>query len=164
MKMGIIYGSTTGNTRQAAEKIGAIFSQAEVLSVADVASFEDYDVMILGSSTWGLGDLQDEWESAIGKLQSSTLAGKKVALFGLGDQLGYPDTFVDAIGKLGHAAKEAGASLIGAWPAEGYDCETSEALEDDHFYGLPLDEENQGRLSEERIRTWCELVQKEISE
>ena len=164
MKMGIIYGSTTGNTRQAAEKIGAIFSQAEVLSVADVNSFEDYDVMILGSSTWGLGDLQDEWDSAIGKLEASSLIGKKVALFGLGDQLGYPDTFVDAIGKLGHAAQVAGANLIGAWPAAGYDCETSEALEGDLFCGLALDEENQSRLSAERIQTWCNLIEKELAD
>lgn len=162
MKIGIIYGSTTGNTQQAAEEIGAIFNQAEVKSVAEVEAFAEYDVLILGSSTWGLGDLQDDWDGAIEKLGASELTGKKVALFGLGDQVGYPDTFIDAIGKLAVAATGAGAELIGQWPAAGYDCVASEALEDDYFKGLPLDEENQGHLSSERIKTWCHLLQQEL--
>ncbi len=163
MKIGIIYGSTTGNTQQAAEKIGLMFDQAEVKAVTEINSFEDYDVLILGSSTWGLGDLQDDWEGAIAELESSSLAGKKVALFGLGDQVGYPDTFVDAMGKLGAAVRAAGAELIGKWPAEGYECLTSEALEDDYFNGLPLDADNQDGLSDERIEAWCKLLASEMS-
>ena len=163
MNMAIIYGSTTGHTQQAAHQIGEILTQAKVVSVTEVERFEDYDVLILGSSTWGLGELQDDWESAINKLDASALGDKKVALFGLGDQMGYPDTFVDAMGKIAQAATNPGAELIGAWPAEGYNFETSEALVDDSFNGLALDEENQGRLSRERITAWCELLKKEIT-
>ncbi len=163
MKIGIIYGSTTGNTEQAAQKIAGQFDHAEVKAVTEVGLFEEYDVLILGSSTWGLGDLQDDWEGAIGKLESSSLAGKKIALFGLGDQVGYPDTFVDAMGKLATAVESAGGELIGKWPAQGYQCMTSEALEGNYFVGLPLDTENQERLSDERIRSWCDLLAREIS-
>ncbi len=109
MNMAIIYGSTTGHTQQAAHQIGEIFTQAKVVSVTEVERFEDYDVLILGSSTWGLGELQDDWESAINKLDASALGDKKVALFGLGDQMGYPDTFVDAMGKIAQAVTNAGA-------------------------------------------------------
>ncbi len=163
MKIGIIYGSSTGNTQLAAEKIAGKFEQAELKDVAEISSFEEYDVLILGSSTWGLGDLQDDWEGAIHQLEASSLVGKKVALFGLGDQVGYPDTFVDAMGKLGAAVQKTGAELIGKWPAEGYECLTSEALEDDYFNGLPLDVENQDCLSDQRITSWCDVLKSELA-
>ncbi len=164
MKVGIFYGSTTGNTEQAAHKMAAYFPQADVMSVADGSDlFTDYDLLILGSSTWGLGDLQDDWDTAIDQLRVSELSGKPVAVFGLGDQSGYPDTFVDAMGALCQAAQAAGARLVGAWPAQDYDCLASAALDGDHFCGLALDEENQGQLSDERIKGWCAQLTAELA-
>lgn len=163
MKIAIIYGSTTGNTESAAKAIaghlqGAVLFQA---SEVDQRDMEDQDLLILASSTWGLGDLQDDWEGAIGVLENANLSGKKAAFFGLGDQAGYPDTFVDAIGSLHDAAVARGAEVVGRWPADGYDFTASAALEGDSFYGLVLDEENQGHLSPERIAVWAEQLRSE---
>jgi flavodoxin I len=116
----------------------------------------------LGASTWGLGEVQDDW---VGKeaLSGVDLAGKKVAVFGTGDQDGYPDTFVDAIGILANSAQRAGGSLMGQWPTEGYTFDSSEAAKGDSFVGLPLDEDNQTALTDERITKWCQSLKQTIN-
>ena len=119
-----------------------------------------YDLLILGSSTWGLGDLQDDWEVQINNLKKLDLSGKKVAFFGTGDQASYPDTFVDAMGILYDAADETNASLIGAWPVDGYEHTESLAVRNGKFVGLALDEDNQADLTGERITGWVELIKK----
>lgn len=156
----IIYGSTSGNTESAAKSIASALASHTVSTVevssASKASFEEAEVLILGSSTWGLGDLQDDWESAIDTLKSANLSGKKVALFGTGDADSYCDTFVDAIGILYEAAIEAGATVIGQTSAQGYSHSESRAQIDDQFVGLALsdsDSDNDSKLS-----AWCEAV------
>ena len=167
MKIGIFYGSTTGNTQAAAEKIKSqLESIGEVSLIAigesSPAEMSNYDVVILGASTWGFGDMQDDW---IGSetLAGANLNGKKVAVFGLGDQSGFADTFVDAIGILGNAAKEAGAELIGSWPVNGYDFNASVGMIDGKFIGLALDDDTQPELTEERITQWCIALKNEIT-
>ena len=64
-------------------------------SPADVAP---YEILLLGCSTWGAGDLQDDWDSYLGKLKKLDLSEKTVALFGCGDSASFSDTFCDAIG------------------------------------------------------------------
>ncbi|QSH41285.1 flavodoxin [Lentisphaerota bacterium ZTH] len=160
----IIYGSTTGNTQSAAEKIQAQFGADAVLleaATVSAADLKDYDVLILGSSTWGIGELQDDWVS-VDWLDGADLNGKKVAFFGCGDQAGFGDSFVDALGILKDKLASSGASFIGAWPVDGYDFSGSTAVEGDHFVGLPLDEENQSDLTDERIAQWVEQLKGEI--
>ncbi|MCK4623354.1 MAG: flavodoxin [Desulfuromonadales bacterium] len=160
MKTGIFYGSTTGNTANAAQQIGALLTGAQSMPVEDAvkASFEACGLLILGTSTWGLGDLQDDWSDSLDSLRAADLRGKKVAIFGLGDQLGYPDTFVDAMGTLYETAVAAGATVIGKWPTDDYDFLASAAVNGDQFLGLPLDEENQAAFTEERIAAWVEQL------
>ena len=148
----IIYGSSTGNTRRAAETIAARLGAATVINVAE-AGPDDFkaDLLILGSSTWGLGELQDDWISGIAMLDSMDLAGRKVAVFGLGDQSGFADTFVDAMGILADKAEERGASIIGQTPSSGYMHSSSAAEKDGHFCGLALDESNEPEKTPERI-------------
>jgi flavodoxin I len=158
--IGIFYGSTAGNTRGVAEKIQAGFGQetADVYSIADISSddLNRYQYLLFGSSTWGIGELQDDWLDGVGKFDKVDWAGKKVALFGTGDPQGYPDSFVDAIGILYEALTGKGADVVGFWPVDGYEYDASRAEKDGRFVGLVIDEDNQGDLTEERIKTWIE--------
>ncbi len=136
-RTGIFYGSTTGNTQAAAELIEKALGNetAELKPISDVA-YQDltgFDLLILGSPTWGYGDLQDEWETALPDFDKVDLTGKRVALFGLGDQEGYPDTF-----------------------------DSSRAVENGKFIGLPLDDDNQGEMNSERLVSWVDQLKKII--
>lgn len=159
-EIGIFYGSTMGETEEAAEMIADVIGKdkVEVYNVASVSEDEvkKYDKLIFGSSTWGLGELQDDWDSFIEKLKTLDLSNKKVALFGLGDQSMYEDTFVDAIGIIYNVVQEKGAEVVARVSTEGYDFNHSEALIDDQFVGLPLDNNNQSDLTEDRIKNWVD--------
>jgi flavodoxin I len=166
MKIGIFYGSTTGNTADAAKAVKTELDTLgdvvlESVSNISVSAMAEYDLLILGSSTWGLGEIQDDW---YGKetLAGVDLSGKKVAVFGTGDQYGYGDTFADAIGILAESAEAAGATLIGLWPTEGYDASESVAVRDGHFVGLALDNDNQSELTAGRIKTWTDQLKSEV--
>ena len=53
------------------------------------------------------------------------LSGKPVAVFGLGDSVGYGEFFCDAMEEIYSTFKAAGANMVGHWPADGYDHEGS---------------------------------------
>lgn len=160
----IIYGSTSGNTQSAAESIASALSAHTVttleVSEASQSDFEGAEVLVLGSSTWGLGDLQDDWETAIDTLKSANLSGKKVALFGCGDADSYCDTFVDAVGILYEAAVEAGATVIGQTSTEGYGHSESKAEVDGQFVGLALDDS--GSDNDDKLSAWCTDLSSQI--
>ncbi|SDZ78086.1 flavodoxin I [Desulfuromusa kysingii] len=163
MKVGIFYGSTTGNTENVANEICGMISGSQVAPIdgAEKADLESCDLLFFGASTWGLGELQDDWADALTMLRSANLKGKKVALFGLGDQETYSGTFVDGIKDIHDAAVEAGATIVGKCSSDGYDFQSSEAFVDDQFLGLPLDEENQSEMTGERIKEWVGQVLEE---
>ena len=98
----------------------------------------------------------------IPEIESLDLKDKKVALFGLGDQIGYPDNFVDGLGILAAAFEKAGAILVGFTSAEGYSFNHSRALRDGKWCGLVIDIENQSKLTDKRITDWCEQLKKEF--
>ena len=164
MSIAVIYGSTTGATGEIAAQIAAALG-AECLNVADVsaAQLAGFGALVLGSSTWGAGDLQDDWEANIGVLESVNLAGKKVAVFGTGDSLGFADTFCDALARLRDAAAAAGATIVGAGEVEGYDGVSSRVFENGQFIGLPLDVSNQPELTEARVAAWVEKLRAELA-
>jgi flavodoxin I len=163
-KIGIFFGSTTGNTGDAAKAIRAQLGDADIFDITNtaVARMNDYDVLILGSSTWGLGDLQDDWDAVLGDLGALHLEGKKVALFGLGDQSMYEDTYCDAMGILYEALQDSKATFVGRWPTTGYEHTDSRAVVDGKFVGLALDAEHQGDLTDERIAAWVAQLKAEI--
>lgn len=168
MKIGIYYGSMTGNTASAASQIGVelqTLGEVEVKSIADVGlgALNNCDLIILGTSTWGLGEIQDDWDG-LETLPGVDLSGKKVAVFGTGDQEGYADTFVDAIGMLADAAEKVGGTLIGLWPTEGYQYTSSVAQRGNYFAGLALDDDNQSSLTAERIKGWATQLSEEINQ
>jgi flavodoxin II len=168
LSIGLFYGSTTCYTEMAAEKIqaqlNALFDE-EVVSLHDIkdvslARTAEYDIIIFGISTWDFGELQEDWESHWEDVHTLNLKGKTIALFGLGDQLGYGEWFQDALGMLHDAILPSECNIIGLWPNEGYDFTESKALTDDkqHFIGLSLDDENQYDKTDERIAAWCEQL------
>lgn len=165
MKIGIFYGSNMGYTAAAARRLAELISTAKLYPVAQATrvDFESCDLLILGSSSWcdAQDRLQDDWNDAFECLREANLKGKKVALFGIGDQIGYPDAFVDAIRGLHDAAKAAGAEVVGQWPDEDYDYHYSAAIEGDFFLGLPLDMTNQPELTEPRLNDWVIQLQRE---
>ena len=162
-KVGIFFGSTTGVTEDIAHKIAEKIDGAEVFNIdGNEDKLEDYDVLLLGTSTWGFGDLQDDWQAVLDDLANLNLAGKKVAYFGSGDQGTFSDTFMDGMAIINEEISKTGATVIGNTSTEGYEFNESRAVEGDKFLGLALDEVNQSDLTDERIDAWVEQIKKEF--
>jgi len=164
-KIGIYYGSTSGNTQEVAEKIAQKLNveKSDVHDVANAnANFSPYDVLLFGSCTLGYGDLQDDWDNYIEKVKSADLNGKKVALFGCGDSISYSDTFGDALGKIYNDIKNKGCRIIGQVSTDGYTYDSSEAIVDGQFIGLLIDNDNEYDQTDQRIACWTEDLKKVI--
>ena len=162
MKVTIIFGSSGGTTEEIAQSISENLScETELIDITN-ASKEDFinnTNLILGTSTWGDGDLQDDWEDFVDNLDDIDFSGKKVALFGLGDQDSYADSFLDGMGTLYEKTKERGATIIGdGVDSSSFDFYESTALKDGTFVGLAIDEDNQSELSQERIKVWTQSL------
>ena len=157
-KIGLFYGTTTGKTEAVAEAIRDAFDDVTIdyndISKVDIEELNEYDCLIIGCPTWDIGELQSDWESVFSELDDIDFTGKLVAYFGTGDQLGYGDTFQDAMGILEEKITELGGNTVGYTDAEGYDFNDSKALHDGKFCGLALDEDNQPELTETRILAW----------
>ncbi len=158
-KVGIFYGSTTGTCEDLAGRIATELGVAasDVFSAgqlnAELAG--SYDVLVLGTSTWGDGELQDDWYDALEALKSADLSGKLVALFGCGDSASYCDTFCDAIGIIYEGLKDSGCTFTGTGVStDGYSFSSSRAVVDGAFVGLALDEQNESDQTDARISAW----------
>lgn len=162
-KIGIFYGSTTGNTEEVANELMASFAdkgEVEVVDISqcDASSFTGCDLVLLGTSTWGAGELQDDWQTFIDSTDGVELNGKKVALFGLGDQFGYADNFVDGMKYIHDFAKSCGGEMVGNWPTDGYEYDESLAEAEGEFIGLVIDNDNQSNMTDARVAEWVEQV------
>ena len=167
-KIGLFYGSSTCYTEMAAEKIAEAINGlcgTELVSLHNIASdsielMSEYQYLVLGIPTWDYGELQEDWEYNWEAIDSLDFTGKQVAIYGLGDQIGYPEWFQDALGYLWVKIVNLGASTVGAWPNQGYSFEQSKALTEDgqFFVGLPLDDENQFELSDDYIAKWSQQI------
>ncbi len=154
-KIAVVYGSSSGNTettaKTIAKKIG--MDHVDIFDVAKIAAsaLEPYRNLILGTSTWGVGDLQDDWDAFLPSFEKTDLNGKTVALFGLGDSSSYPDSFVDGMGIIYEAIQNRDCKIVGAVETKDYHFDESRALADGKFIGLPLDEDNESDQSDNRI-------------
>ncbi|GAA5316756.1 MAG: flavodoxin FldA [Candidatus Pelagadaptatus aseana] len=163
-KIGLFFGSDEGNTESISYRIQQRLGEdnVDVHDIADVTQLEfaDYQYVILGIPTWDFGQIQSDWEEFWDDIAEVDFTGKLVALVGLGDQFGYGDYFLDAMGMLHDVIVPNGATIVGLWPVEGYDFDASKALTPDktHFVGLALDEDQQEEMSAARLNTWCEQV------
>lgn len=159
----VIYGSTTGTCEAIAQKIGNKLG-AEVVNVSDITddTINNADNLILGTSTWGAGEMQDDWYDGINTLKGCDLSGKVIALFGCGDSDSYCDTFCGGMGELYNELKDSGAKFVGAVSQDGYTFDASDAIIDDKFIGLPLDDVNEEDQTDSRIDAWIEAIKGEL--
>ena len=165
MRIKLIYGSDTGNTELVTEDLVKLLDNIEVTTVADLTPEDwEYDNFILGIPTWYDGELQSDWEEYFEEFKTIDFTGKKVAIFGLGDQFGYEEWFCDGIGILAKEILKNGGTVIGYTTKDkSYDFETTpkSIIKDDMFYGLCIDEDNQGELTQERLKNWVEQLKLE---
>ncbi len=163
-KIGVFYGSSTGSTSEIAQRIAkAVGVEAHCFDVASASAADaaSYDVLLLGSSTWGIGDLQDDWEGFLPDLAGQDLSGKAVALFGCGDADSYPDSFCEALALIKEGLAGTGCRFVGAYTPEGYSYDATRSEEDGKLIGLCIDEVNQSDLTDSRIQTWLDAFASE---
>ena len=161
--VGIIFGSSMGNTEDAAKAISACLGvENEVLNVADIApsDLNKFSSLIIGSSTWNDGELQDDWAGF--DFDALDVGGKVVAIFGMGDSSSYSDAYCNAMGELYEKFVAKGAVIIGAVATDGYEFDGSNAVKDGKFVGLALDNDNQSDLTQSRIEAWVEQIKSEL--
>lgn len=165
-KTAIIYSFNTKKTGKIAERIKEAFGedQVEMVNAEEItkAQFLGFDQIIMGVSTWFDGELPNYWDEFVPELEDMDLKGKKFALFGLGDQIGYSENFLDGLGIMAGILEEQGATLIGFTSTEGYEYEQSLAERGDQFAGLAIDYENQGSMNKERVTAWVDQLKKEF--
>ena len=160
-KIALIYAANSDKTALVEKKIQKELGDAvEIVSVENAwqNDFEAYDHLIVGASTWFDGELPTYWDELLPELRTLQLKGKKVAIFGLGDQAKYPDNFVDGMGILADVFEEDGATLIGFTSTEGYKFNKSRALRGNQWCGLVIDLDNQAELTDKRVREWCKEI------
>lgn len=156
----IIYGSSLGNTRFVAEKLNELLPGSTLADVRDIRpeQIAGFGKLVLGTSTWGVGLLQDEFEHFMNTLSGLDLKGKTIAIFGLGDQQNYPDSFCDAMGMIYEMLQGKGVNFIGEWEPDDYDFSMSKALINGKLVGLALDEDNEPDLTDYRLKKWIKKI------
>ncbi len=168
-KVGLFFGSQTGNTETIAEQIQEELGGDSVVTLHEISDaspddFSEYSYIIVGCPTWDLGGIQSDWDGFYeGDLDDVDFSGKKVAYFGPGDQIGYSENFQDAMGLLEEKISGLGGETVGHWSTEGYEYEASKAVKNGKFVGLALDEDNQSELTEERVKAWTAQLKSAFS-
>ncbi|MGZ8239115.1 MAG: flavodoxin [Methylobacter sp.] len=170
-KIGIFFGTDTGSTRLVAKKIFSMLGDGladkpKNINRTSAAELLQYDALILGTPSYGVGDLpglstgciEANWEEFMPNLDGADLSGKRVALFGLGNQERYADRFASSMIHLYRLFYGYGADIVGQWSTEGYQFEHSHAVIDNQFVGLALDQRTQPHLTEERLKIWLAQI------
>ncbi|TYL48224.1 flavodoxin [Marinomonas sp. IMCC 4694] len=158
----LIYGTDTNNTEEIGHKIAKQWEElgesVDIFNIKEISldQLESYPMLILGIPTWDFGGIQSDWEDVGDCLAELSLEHSVIALYGLGDQFGYGDYFIDAVGWLYEKLQPTNATFIGQWPTQGYDFEASRACTKDKtsFVGLAIDEDQQFDLTDQRIEQW----------
>ena len=167
--VGIFVGSSSGVTQEAGEKLQELFEGSELINMEEdfdgLEQFDDFDVLLIGSSTWGQGDVQRDWVDPLYEMQNDMpdLSGKKVAFFGAGDQKTHGEHFVSALLKLKKVFQSCNAlTNYGYTSVQDYDFEFSLAQEGDQFCGLAIDNINQEDLTQQRLEAWAKQIKEEM--
>jgi flavodoxin I len=166
-KIGLFYSFNTKKTSQTAKRIIEQFGDKDIEAVnaEDITEeqFFSYDNIIIGCPTWFDGELPNYWDEFVPALEDLDLKGKKIAIYGAGDQKGYPENFVDAVGIMAGLVEKQGAEIVGYTSTEGYTFEGSKAVREDKFCGLALDFENQASKNKQRVADWCAQLKKDFN-
>lgn len=165
-KIGLFFGSTTGNTGSISSMIQQKLGDKNVMirNITDTnpKHLEQFPYLIFGVPTWHIGEVQDDWAEFLPYVKDINLKGKKLAIFGLGDGAGYPDTYVTAMRDLWNVAQPLGAQIVGLWPTAGYVFKKSTSIENGKFLGLVIDIENQNDKTEDRVSRWVTQIKGEF--
>lgn len=166
-KIGLFYGTATAKTATVAKEIQEAFGNGIQVDIVPIEKaweedFMAYDNLIVGTSTWFDGELPAYWDEILPELKITKMKNKSVAIFGLGDQVRYPDNFADGIGLLAEVFENCGATIVGLTSVEGYSFARSKAVRGDKFFGLVIDFENQHDKTDMRIKNWVEQLKKEF--
>ena len=106
-KIGIFYGPAGGRTEKVAKRIGQILGEEKYdlisLDKATVSDLNDYDNIIfgiatIGKETWDAEPVESGWFDFMPELEKASLHGKKIAIYGLGDPIRWPNYFVASMG------------------------------------------------------------------
>lgn len=169
-KIGIIYWPKEGSVEKIAKQIYDKINTVNV-DIFDILSIEttdlvNYDCLIMGGSTvgaevWQDADANNKWNVFFSELDKLNLKNKDVAIFGLGNQILYPNNFVDGMTVIRDEFEKRGAQIIGKWSTEGYTFTDSLAVENKEFIGLAIDEDQQADLTEKRIESWLTKLESE---
>ncbi len=163
-KIVILYGSSGGNAASVARQVQDLFDgNADIFNVMDITLKEvkDYSYYVIGTSTTGIGDLQDDWEGFLPSFARMDFSGKKVAIFALGDSASYSTSFAESM-KVVYDEMHDKVQIVGQVPDEGYTYDDSTAVSNGMWVGLPIDEDNEYDLTQERLAKWVEMLKKEF--
>jgi len=162
----IIYSFNSAKSKKISEKVTEIYGKQEITAVnaeeLNKNIIEKYDNFIWRVPTWFDGELPNYWDEFVPDPEEMDLNGKKFAIFGLGDQKGYPENFCDAIGILAEIIENYGGTIVGQTQIKNYNFESSRAQRGNKFIGLPLDQGNQARMTSGRIKEWVAQIKREF--
>jgi flavodoxin I len=165
-KIGLFYNFNSKKTSIVAEQILEEFKGTPIEAVnvdsLNEEQFLSYDNLVLGVPTWFDGELPSYWDELGPAIEDMDLKGKRVALYGLGNQVGYPENFLDAVGIMAQLLESQGAVIIGYTSTEGYHFEKSKAVREGKFLGLAIDFENQGTRIKEKVKNWVKQLRSEF--
>lgn len=165
-KIGLFYSFDSNKTSMIAKKIVSHFNEKEIEEVnAETITdeqFQTFDNMIIGCPTWFDGELPGYWDEFVPAIEDMNLKGKKIAIFGNGDQKGYSENFIDGVGLFASILEKQGATIVGYTSTHGYTFESSRAQRGIEFCGLAIDFENQAKLNNSRVEEWCKKLKTEF--
>lgn len=164
-KIAILYGTSGGNTEMVAKSVQALFDgEADLYNVESVRldDIKPYKYLILGTSTTGIGDLQDDWDSFLPSFAKADLSDKVVAIFALGDSASYSSSFAESM-KIIYDAIAGKTTIVGSVADEGYIYDDSMAVVDGRWVGLPIDEDNEYDQTDARIEAWVAELKEEFT-
>ena len=161
----IFFATSTGKTEDVADRLTQLLPGTESKDVDNIDSIDeltDADSLICCVPTWNTGSDEARsgtaWDDLAQEIPDKDFAGKSVAIVGLGDSSSYSDFFCDAMEELYTAFLQSGAKLIGKVPTSGYTYDESKSVIDGKFCGLPIDEDNESELTDQRLQAWVQQI------
>jgi flavodoxin I len=167
-RIGIFCASAGGNSLKIADELAEAFEVDEIINMEEdfdeVSQLLEYDILFIGSSTWGQGDVHHSWVDPLFEIASDDIdfSGKTVVFFGAGDSQKHSEHFCSALGKLNKVFVAAGAKPIGFVPKEDYSYDFSLAEIDGKLCGLAIDEHNESSKTPQRIERWIGQLKQEL--
>jgi flavodoxin I len=166
-KIGLFYGPLGGSTERVAKKVAAALGienvdliTAKEAKASDVEKYENviFGLSTIGTETWESDKSANDWDIFLPEVEKVDYSNKVVAMFGLGDQITYDLHFVDSLGIVAGKILPKGAKIIGKVSPDGYDFRESEAIIDGEFIGLPVNEDFEPELTDERVNNWVDQI------